>query len=83
MKNATVLFILLLLSVACNRGQDRVMGVRLQQWDAALEASPLAVKEGLAAINPRELSPSNRAYYGLLKTIAEDKTFTEIGRAHV
>ncbi|MDO5523683.1 MAG: hypothetical protein Q4G48_06515 [Bacteroidia bacterium] len=60
---------------SCNRAENEAMALRLAQWDAMVEEHPRAVADSLAQLNPKDLSRANRAYYGLLKTIADDKTF--------
>lgn len=67
---------LLWLLASCQGGRNRALFVRLRQWDGLLEAHPGAVKDSLETLNPEELSPSNRAYHGLLKTVAAHKTYT-------
>lgn len=67
----------LLLFFGCHRERDQLMHVRLQLCDSLLEEHPHAILDSLATINVKKLSRANRAYYGLLKTIADDKTYHE------
>lgn len=76
-KRAAILFVLLLLLGACRRERNQTLFVRLQQWDVALDEHPKAIRDSLLQLNPKELSRANRAYWGLLKTIADDKTYVE------
>ncbi len=75
-RNAAILFALLLFLASCRREHDRLVYIRLQQWDSLLEEQPEAIRDSLRQLNPEELSRTNRAYHGLLKTIADDKTYT-------
>lgn len=72
--------LLLLLSfifsiAACNHKRSQTMIMRLQKWDDMLENNPESVRDSLYQINLIGLSKLNKAYYGLLKTIADDKNF--------
>ncbi|WP_071137578.1 hypothetical protein [Petrimonas mucosa] len=49
----------------------------LARWDTLLEKEPSAISDSLNRIDPGTLSRENRAYYSLLKTIADDKTYYE------
>jgi len=42
-----------------------------------LEKNPNAISDSLKTIDPQTLSRENRAYYNLLKTISDDKTYFE------
>lgn len=70
-----VLFLMMTM-VACNRERNQVIFSRLSQWDSIVMDQPVVIKDSLALLNPRKLSRANRAYYGLLQTIVDDKTFT-------
>lgn len=75
LKNRFLLFALLLLLVSCHGERNQALFTRLQQWDAYLEEHPESVRDSLLKLNPAQLSRANRAYYGLLKTIADDKAY--------
>lgn len=81
--NNTCRFIWILYAVilfsACNGEQNKVVHARLQQWDACIEKSPEAIGDSLTRLNLQELSRANRAYHGLLKTIADDKNYIDSG----
>lgn len=62
---------------SCNREWNELHHARLEQWDTLLQKDPEAVSDSLATFRYEELSRDNRAYYGLLKTIADDKTYTD------
>ena len=64
-----------MLLAACNRERNEAMLLHLQQLDTVLDDNPEAIKDSLLQINPADLSQSNKAYYNLLKTIADDKTY--------
>lgn len=63
--------------MSCNGQEDKEIRVRLTSWDALLENNPEAISDSLKTIDPQELSRENRAYYNLLKTISDDKTYFE------
>ena len=76
-KTILMLFLLLWIPLSCNNEGDRQTYIRLQQWDNLLEGHPEAVLDSLRKLDPRRLSHAHRAYHGLLKTISEDKVYTE------
>lgn len=76
-KTILMLFLLPLMLLCCVNGKEQQVYTRLQQWDALLQEHPGAVLDSLRKLDPVRLSQTNRAYHGLLKTIAEDKTYTE------
>lgn len=53
------------------------MHARLTRWNVLLDECPETIIDSLELINPKVLDARNRAYYGLLKTIAEDKSFAD------
>ena len=65
------------LFISCNERENGEIHKILTQWDNLLEKNPEAVSESLKTINPQTLSRENRAYYNLLKTISDDKTYFE------
>lgn len=67
--------LLCLLILSCNGEKNKATYACLLQWDAMLDEQPQAVSDSLLPLNPKNLSHANRAYYGLLKTIADDKTY--------
>ena len=69
--------IILLLLLSCDKKDGPLMMNRLQQWDKVLEINPEAVFDSLQTLNPATLSSENKAYYGLLKTITDDKTYVD------
>lgn len=73
-KLLSLLYIVLSIS-ACNHKRSQTMRMRLQKWDEMLENDPESVRDSLYKINPVGLSKLNKAYYGLLKTIADDKNY--------
>lgn len=70
----SLLFIAVLFS--CNRVENEAIAARLAQWDEVAEKQPRAIQDSLATLNPKKLSHANHARYGLLKTIADDKTYS-------
>lgn len=77
LKTVLILFIVLWVPFSCNKEDERQIYIRMQQWDDRLEQYPEAVLDSLRELGPGQLSPANRAYHGLLKTIADDKAYTE------
>jgi len=71
----TVAAVMLLIS--CNGKENNEMYSTLIRWDNLLENNPEAVSDSLKTIDPQTLSRENRAYYNLLKTISDDKTYFE------
>lgn len=75
--SAFVLSIVLMVMVACNDKRNRAIYNRLSQWDSISMQSPRAINDSLMLLDPHKLSCANRAYYGLLQTIAEDRSFID------
>lgn len=73
----SVAFIAIVLFIACNGRENNEIRKMLARWDTLLEKEPSAISDSLNRINPGTLSRENRAYYSLLKTIADDKTYYE------
>ena len=65
------------LFISCNERENGEIHKILTQWDNLLEKNPDAISDSLNIINPQTLSRENRAYYNLLKTISDDKTYFE------
>ena len=63
--------------VACHKQENERMHAKLTRWDVLLDECPEAIIDSLELINAKQLDARNRAYYGLLKTIAEDKSFSD------
>lgn len=76
-KVAFIYFILLLLVVSCRQKQDTSSDKRMQQWEAIMETNPEAVRDSLQSINSEKLAGASKAYYSLLKTISDDKTYVD------
>ena len=66
-----------MLFISCNGRENSEIHKILTQWDNLLEKNPDAISDSLKTINPQTLSRENRAYYNLLKTISDDKTYFE------
>lgn len=73
----SVAFIAIVLFIACNGRENNEIRKMLARWDTLLEKEPSAISDSLNRIDPGTLSRENRAYYSLLKTIADDKTYYE------
>ncbi|HMM16044.1 MAG TPA: hypothetical protein PKC47_00705 [Petrimonas sp.] len=65
------------LFISCNGRENGEIHKILTQWDNLLEKNPEAISDSLKTIDPQTLSRENRAYYNLLKTISDDKTYFE------
>lgn len=64
-----------ILAISCRNGDHEDMLQRLTTYDAAIDMHPSAVSDSLKLIDFQSLSRSNRAYYGLLKVVSDDKTY--------
>jgi len=73
---ATFLSVIILF-LSCDGERDANVYTRLQQWDTFLSVHPEAVRDSLQTIDPEHLSHAHSAYYGLLKTITDDKTYVD------
>ena len=65
------------LFLSCGEERNDPIYTRLQQWDTLLSAHPEAVQDSLQTIDPEHLSHAQNAYFGLLKTISDDKTYID------
>lgn len=61
--------------ISCENGNQKEMLQRLTTWDAMIDTAPGKVSDSLKLIDYNSLSRSNKAYYGLLNIITDDKTF--------
>ena len=62
---------------SCNGLENNKIRTTLAQWDSLIEKNPEAISDSLKTMDPHALSRGNRAYYNLLKTITDDKTYFE------
>lgn len=69
-----ITFILLILIPGCIDQYQKDLSTKLLKYDKNLVTEPNSVLDSLANINPDTLSKQNRAYYTLIKTIAQDNT---------
>lgn len=69
------LLFFIIFGTTCNNGNDEDVLRRLSTWDAMIDTAPGKVSDSLKLIDYNSLSRSNKAYYGLLKIITDDKTF--------
>jgi len=63
--------------LSCDGEKDANVYTRLQQWDTFLSAHPESVRDSLQTIDPAHLPHAQSAYFGLLKTISDDKTYVD------
>lgn len=75
----TIIFtsIVTILFVSCHGRENKEIHILLSRWDTLLDNEPRAISDSLKTIDPSDLSRENRAYYNLLKTISDDKTYFE------
>lgn len=73
----TIIFasIVTILFVSCHGRENKEIHILLSRWDTLLDNEPRAISDSLKTIDPSDLSRENRAYYNLLKTISDDKTY--------
>ena len=68
---------ILCLLVSCTHKEDKEVLHRLTRYDAMIDNYSEAVSDSLKNILSNHLSRSNRAYYGLLKIISDDKNYVD------
>lgn len=68
---------MIFLFLSCDGEEDAKVYTRLRQWDTFLSTHPESVRDSLQTIDRGHLSRANNAYYGLLKTISDDKTYVD------
>ena len=69
----TTILLAVLVSFSCSRMRNEPEAIRLQQWDLLCDSVPEAISDSLNTMSSRGLSPDNRAWHGLLRTITDDK----------
>jgi len=69
------LLAIIVLGTSCDNGSDKAMFQRLKTWDAVIDSLPAQISDSLKTLDVNQLSRSNKAYYHLLKVIADDKTY--------
>ena len=73
--SALLLFCFVLSVCTCVNYQDKELAFKkLKYLESIMDVSPEIVLDSLAAIDPARLSAPNKSYYGLLETIAKDKS---------
>lgn len=71
-----LLFVMyLVICSSCRDKMDERMYQRLSHWDSMVDSVPQRVSDSLQRLDPEDMDRSNRAYYGLLKVISDDKTY--------
>ena len=71
----TGILFFLLFFLSCDNRKENGIVTRLSSWDSMLDEFPQRVSDSLKSINREELSRAGKAYYDLLKVIADDKTY--------
>jgi tetratricopeptide (TPR) repeat protein len=69
--------IVFLFATSCNKENDKEVLQRLIELDAEIDMHPQQVSDSMKRLDVNHLSRSNRAYYGLLKVISDDKTYVK------
>lgn len=78
MRRVIVFLFLLQCLVICNsckNKSDKQVFQRLSQWDNMVDSFPERISDSLKIINPDNLNRADKAYYGLLKVISDDKNY--------
>ena len=60
---------------SCNVQKDNDDYLHLSKLDLLIDSIPNQVSDSLKAMSVNDFSRENRAYYNLLKTISDDKTY--------
>lgn len=69
------LVFLIFFCLSCNINRNRDDLQKLTNLDAVIDSVPRLVSDSLKQINVSDLSRENRAYYNLLRTISDDKSY--------
>lgn len=69
------LILLFLIFLSCERPDNQTVCDRLQKWDTQLTINPERIRDSLKMIDREVLSGADRAYFDLMKVIADDKSF--------
>lgn len=70
-----VLLISFIVISACSDNDEAPGNARLAKWDSMLDSVPDRVADSLKVMDREALSRGNRAYYDLLRVIADDKNY--------
>jgi len=65
----------LIAAISCADRAGEHVRQRLTRWDRMMDSMPQRVADSLRLLQDANMSRSNRAYYNLLKVIADDKTY--------
>src|SRR5690554_6492309 len=65
----------LIAAISCTDRAGEHVRQRLTRWDRMMDSMPQRVADSLRLLQDANMSRSNRAYYNLLKVIADDKTY--------
>lgn len=71
----SLFLVCLVICNSCRNKADERMYQWLSHWDSMVDSVPQLVSDSLQRVDPEDLDRSNRAYYGLLKVISDDKTY--------
>lgn len=73
-----LVFNLILICHSCSeKAEDIDINLTLSYWDTMIDSNPRLVSDSLKTLDVESLNRSNRAYYNLLKTISDDKTYVD------
>ncbi len=62
-------------AISCTDRTGEHVRQRLTRWDSMMDSMPQRVVDSLRLLQDVNMSRSNKAYYNLLKVIADDKTY--------
>ncbi|WP_352423790.1 hypothetical protein [Proteiniphilum sp.] len=65
----------LVICYSCGNKANEHVYRQLSSWDSMIDSMPQLVSDSLEMIDAEDLDWPNRAYYGLLKVISDDKTY--------
>jgi tetratricopeptide (TPR) repeat protein len=67
--------IYLVICYSCGNKANEHVYRQLSSWDSMIDSMPQLVSDSLKMIDSEDLDRANRAYYGLLKVVSDDKTY--------
>lgn len=69
------LFIALFILLSCDKKNNSDLFQRLSYWNSMVDSVPQLVSDSLQSIDVNDLSRAERAFWGLLKVISDDKSY--------
>ena len=71
----SIFTIFIFIFLSCEKQDNQRVCDRLQKWDTQLAINPERIRDSMKMIDPEVLSGVDRAYFDLIKVIADDKSF--------